>query len=72
MNLSDGNAQLDDQGFVPFGIVRNGLEDCVEKVYSTYNDSGKKPDQRKAKEQGNEYFKKEFPLLSSIVRVDIL
>ena len=71
MNLSDDNAQLDEQGFVPFGKVTSGLEDCVEAVNDSYAQGPKKPDQRLAKEIGNDYFKAEFPLLSYIVRAEI-
>ena len=71
MNLSDDNAQLDDQGFVPFGKVTSGLEDCIEEVSDVYAQRGKKPDQMRAKQFGNEYFEAEFPLLSYIVRTEV-
>ena len=61
INLAD-NAQLDGQGFSPFGQVISGLS-VVEKLYSGY---GQMPDQNQIQTQGNAYLQSQFPKLDYI------
>ena len=71
-NLGD-NVYLDDMAFAPLGRVRD-----MDAVYAAYGDYGEGaprgagPDQRKAAEQGGEYFRSEFPKLDWILRSEIL
>ncbi|HYO79848.1 MAG TPA: peptidylprolyl isomerase [Bryobacteraceae bacterium] len=56
------NQTLDKQGFVPFGIVTEGME-VVEKLYAGY---GERPVQSKIERQGNTYLVANFPKLDYI------
>jgi peptidyl-prolyl cis-trans isomerase A (cyclophilin A) len=67
INLRD-NAQLDSQGFAPFGRVIEGM-DAVELLYKGYGDappSGNGPDQLRIRMQGNEYLERDFSRLDYI------
>jgi peptidyl-prolyl cis-trans isomerase A (cyclophilin A) len=73
VNLSD-NTRLDELGFAPFGRVVAGL-DVVERLYAGYGDGppgGKGPDQRAITTLGDQYLKREFPLLDAIERATVL
>lgn len=62
VNLDD-NLSLDEQGFAPFAEVIEGF-DVFGKVCRAYEKRG--PDQQLAKQKGNAYLIKHFPLLSYI------
>lgn len=67
INLND-NANLDSQGFSPFGKVTSGME-VVEKLYSGYGEGapqGSGPDQERLQKEGRAYLAKSFPLLDAI------
>ena len=69
INLAD-NAVLDDQGFVPFAKVVEGME-VVDKFYSGYGEmrpEGKYIDAGRVEEEANEYLAPRFPKLDYIVR----
>ena len=69
INLAD-NAALDDQGFVPFGKVVQGM-DAVDKFYSGYGEMrpiGKDIDPGRVEEEANEYLTQRFPKLDYIKR----
>lgn len=62
INLGDNSANLDPQGFAPFGRVTSGM-DVVQNIYSGY---GQQPDQGQIGSQGSAYFLKRFPNLDVI------
>ena len=73
VNLAD-NAALDDQGFVPFAKVIQGME-AVDKFYSGYGEmrpEGKWIDRARVEEETNEYLVQRFPKLDYITRAEIL
>ncbi|MBI5208778.1 MAG: peptidylprolyl isomerase [Elusimicrobia bacterium] len=62
------NAFLDNQGFPPFGVVKEGM-DVVDKLYNGYGEGapqGRGPEQGRAQMEGNAYFKTAFPDLDYI------
>jgi cyclophilin family peptidyl-prolyl cis-trans isomerase len=65
INLGN-NAQLDAQGFSPFGNIVEGM-DVVEKFYSGYGDPPRGPDQGRITAQGRAYLDKNFPNLDRII-----
>ena len=73
INLKD-NPQFDDDEFVPFGEVVEGM-DAVDKLYDGYGElapEGKGPDPGQAAFRGNPYMKEGFPELSQIFRATIV
>ena len=73
INLAD-NAVLDDQGFVPFAKVVEGLE-VVDKLYAGYGEmrpQGKFIDPGGVEEGANAYLVPRFPKLDYIKRASIL
>jgi peptidyl-prolyl cis-trans isomerase A (cyclophilin A) len=73
INYKD-NANLDSQGFAPFGKVVEGM-DVVEKLNGEYGDGapyGKGPDQGKIQMQGNDFLKKDFPNLDWVKKATIV
>jgi peptidyl-prolyl cis-trans isomerase A (cyclophilin A) len=67
------NPNLDGQGFAPFGEVVSG-QDVVEKLYAGYGEgapNGNGPSQPLIQSQGNEYLKKDFPLLDYIKKTTV-
>ena len=62
INYED-NANLDDQGFSPFGRVIEGMEN-VRRINGQY---GQTPDQGQIRTQGNTYLKKNFQDLDYVV-----
>lgn len=63
INLGD-NAQLDADGFSPFGSVIEGM-DVVDKLYNGYTDRNG-PDQGRIASEGKPYLDKNFSQLDSI------
>jgi peptidyl-prolyl cis-trans isomerase A (cyclophilin A) len=73
INLAD-NTVLDDQGFVPFGKIVEGLE-VADKLYSGYGEmrpEGKEIDAGRVEEEANEYLVPRFPKMDYIKRARIL
>lgn len=73
INLADNKA-LDDQGFVPFASVIQGM-DVVDKFYSGYGEmrpEGKYIDATRVEGEANEYLTQRFPKLDFIRRTDFL
>jgi len=73
INLAD-NAVLDDQGFVPFGKIVEGVE-VIDKLYSGYGEmrpEGKEIDAGRVEEETNEYLVPRFPKLDYIKRARLL
>ena len=67
INLKD-NPDLDDDRFVPFGKVVEGM-DVVDSLYSGYGElgpKGKGPDAGRAENEANEYIVPRFPNLDYI------
>jgi peptidyl-prolyl cis-trans isomerase A (cyclophilin A) len=67
INFGD-NANLDGQGFAPFGKVVEGM-DAVDKINGEYGES---PDQGRIQGEGNAYLKQQFPNLDYIKSASIL
>mgnify|MGYP001051201121 CR=1 FL=1 len=62
------NSRLDSMGFSPFGRVIDGIE-VLDDLYSGYGEGepyGKGPSQYKIITEGNEYLKKNFPMIDYI------
>jgi peptidyl-prolyl cis-trans isomerase A (cyclophilin A) len=73
INLHD-NAQLDAQGFTPFGEVSEGME-VVQKFYSGYGEGaprGSGPDQNAITDIGNAYLEEHFPRLDHITKTQLI
>ena len=73
INLAD-NAILDEQGFVPFGRIVEGME-VADKLYSGYGElrpEGKEIDAGRVEEEANEYLVPRFPRLDYIKRATML
>lgn len=62
------NQVLDKQGFAPFAIVTEGMEN-VEKMFAGY---GERPDQQRIERQGNAYLGQAFPNLDYIKSAKII
>ena len=73
INLADNKA-LDDQGFVPFAKVVQGM-DVVDKLYSGYGEmrpDGKYIDPTRVEGEANEYLVQRFPKLDYILHTEFL
>ena len=73
INLAD-NPALDQQGFVPFAKVVQGM-DVVDKFYAGYGEmrpEGKYIDPTRVEGEANEYLVQRFPRLDYIVKAEIL
>jgi len=73
INLND-NAILDEQGFVPFAKVVEGME-VVDRLYAGYGDLrpvGKDIDAGRVEGEANEYLVPRFPRLDYIQRARIM
>lgn len=73
INLADNKA-LDDQGFVPFAQVVQGM-DVVDKFYAGYGEmrpEGKYIDPTRVEGEANEYLVQRFPRLDYIVHADFV
>lgn len=67
INFGD-NSGLDSQGFSPFGLVIDGMQN-VDAIYSGY---GERPDQGAIQSTGNSYLKGSFPKLDYVRKATIL
>ncbi|MBI2403710.1 MAG: peptidylprolyl isomerase [Gemmatimonadetes bacterium] len=67
INYAD-NAQLDAQGFSPFGRVSSGMP-VVERINASY---GQTPNQSMIQQQGNAYLQTNFPNLDYIKKATIV
>jgi peptidyl-prolyl cis-trans isomerase A (cyclophilin A) len=73
INLAD-NTRLDQEGFVPFGKVVEGM-DTVDKLYSGYGDlrpQGKEIDAGRVEESANDYLIPRFPKMDYTKRARFL
>jgi len=74
INLAD-NSRLDVQGFSPLGKVTEGM-DVVKKLYSGYDENAgggmRGGKQGKMMEGGNAYLDKNFPLLDTLIKIEIV
>ncbi len=73
INLAD-NAVLDEQSFVPFARIVEGLE-VADRIYSGYGEmrpEGKDIDAGRVEEETNEYLVQRFPKMDYIKRARIL
>jgi len=70
INLGNNSANLDGQGFAPFGAVTKGM-DVVEKLYGGYDDTPTNM-QPQIASQGNAFLKKRFPKLDAIVTARVV
>jgi peptidyl-prolyl cis-trans isomerase A (cyclophilin A) len=68
INYDDRNAQLDKDGFAPFGRVIKGME-TVDALYNKYADT---PNQGMIQVNGNAYLQKEFPKLDFVKTATIV
>lgn len=70
INLANNAANLDGQGFAPFGKVTKGMT-VVEKLYGGYGEAPSNA-QPQIASQGNAFLKKKFPKLDSILRARLV
>jgi peptidyl-prolyl cis-trans isomerase A (cyclophilin A) len=73
INLADNKA-LDDQGFVPFAKVLQGM-DVVDKFYAGYGEmrpEGKYIDPSRVEGEANEYLVQRFPKLDFILHAEFM
>jgi len=73
INLADNRA-LDDQNFVPFARIVQGIE-VIDKFYAGYGEmrpEGKWIDRARVEEETNEYLVQRFPKLDYITKAQIL
>jgi peptidyl-prolyl cis-trans isomerase A (cyclophilin A) len=70
VNLGNNAANLDGQGFAPFGRVTAGMA-VVNKLYGGYDDRPTNL-QGDIASQGNSFLKKRFPKLDSVIRARIV
>jgi peptidyl-prolyl cis-trans isomerase A (cyclophilin A) len=73
INFGD-NANLDKDGFAPFGKVLTGMN-VVDKLYAGYGEGaprGPGPDQGQVQSQGNAYLEKSFPKLDYVKAATIV
>jgi peptidyl-prolyl cis-trans isomerase A (cyclophilin A) len=70
INLANNSANLDAQGFAPFGKVTSGMK-VIGKLYAGYDDTPTN-DQAQIAQQGNAFLKKHFPKLDAVVRARIV
>lgn len=70
VNLGNNAANLDGQGFAPFGKVTTGMA-VVRKLYGGYDDRPTNL-QPQIASQGNAFLEKRFPKLDSVIRARIV
>ena len=70
INLADNSAQLDPQGFAPFGRIVEGIE-VIDKLYAEYDERAgggmRAGNQGPIEREGNAWFERNFPKLDYIV-----
>lgn len=75
INLADNGAQLDPQGFAPFGRIVEGI-DVIDKLYAGYDERAgggmRAGNQRPIEREGNAWLESSFPKLDSILRVRLV
>lgn len=72
INFGD-NAQLDSQGFSPFGRIISGM-DVVDKLNAEYGEGaprGRGPDQGRIQTEGNAYLQRDFGRLDFVKKATI-
>ena len=70
INLGNNAANLDGQGFAPFGTVTSGMK-VVQKLYGGYGEAVTNL-QPQIASQGNAFLQKHFPRLDSVVRARLV
>ena len=70
INLGNNAANLDGQGFAPFGKVTSGMA-VVQKLYGGYGEAVTQL-QGEIATQGNAFLKKRFPRLDSVLRARVV
>ncbi|MGH7696833.1 MAG: peptidylprolyl isomerase [Gemmatimonadaceae bacterium] len=75
INLADNSAQLDPQGFAPFGRILEGIE-VIDKLYAEYDERAgggmRAGNQGPIEREGNAWFERNFPKLDSILTVRLV
>jgi peptidyl-prolyl cis-trans isomerase A (cyclophilin A) len=74
INLADNSKLLDEQGFVPFAKVVEGM-DAVDRIYSGYGEmrpEGKEIDPARVENSTNAYLEPRFPKMDYIKRAVLL
>jgi peptidyl-prolyl cis-trans isomerase A (cyclophilin A) len=75
INLQDNSATHDQEPFVPFGKVIEGLE-VADALYAEYGESAgggiRAGRQARLFEEGNAYLEREFPRLDYIIRASVV
>ena len=74
INLAD-NAQLDPQGFAPFGQIVQGVE-VIDSLYAAYDERAgggmRAGNQAPIEREGNAWLERNFPKLDYIIRARIV
>ncbi len=70
VNLGNNAANLDGQGFAPFGKVTKGMA-VVNKLYGGYDDAPTNL-QGQIASQGNAFLKKRFPKLDAVISARVI
>lgn len=72
INLADNSAQLDSQGFAPFGRIVEGIG-VIDKLYAEYDERAgggmRAGNQGPIEKEGNAWFERNYPKLDYIVTV---
>jgi len=75
INLVDNSAQLDPQGFAPFGRIVDGI-DVIDKLYAEYDERAgggmRAGNQGPIEREGNAWFERNFPKLDYIITVRLV
>ena len=74
INYRDNSANLDGQGFSPFGQVVEGME-VVDQLHKGYGDAppgGQGPEQMRIRNEGNAYLDRDFSQLDKILKATVV
>lgn len=75
INLADNSAQLDPQGFAPFGRIVEGI-DVIDRLYAAYDERAgggmRAGNQGPIEKEGNAWLERNFPKLDYIVTVRLV